>query len=160
VTRPCVYGRKNSPFSFIGLTFQISDISVSQWVGGRVNGESLLIMQNTFEEIREQIHEIRNMLGPIDMKLDSLDHKITAGRISFEAKTTDLEKKIATESLRISEQWNKLSEHSDEIAQQSERIRRIELLLKIPNSPEKVVPTAAHEDKLNPAVIPPQNPQA
>jgi hypothetical protein len=140
------------------LTFQIRDISVSQWAG--VNGKSLLIMQNTFEEIREQIHEIRNMLGPIDFKLDSLDHKITVGRISFEAKATSLETKIATESLRISDQWSKISEHSDELAQQSERIRRIELLLKIPVNTEKTVPAAVHEDKLNPAGIPPQTPQA
>ncbi|HEV2318527.1 MAG TPA: hypothetical protein VGV18_02170, partial [Verrucomicrobiae bacterium] len=62
-------------------------------------------MQNTFEDIREQIHEIRNMLGPIDIKLDSLDHKITAGRISYEARTSEIETKIATESVRVAEQW-------------------------------------------------------
>ena len=118
-------------------------------------------MQNTFEEIREQIHEIRNMLGPIDIKLDSLDHKITAGRISFDAKTSDLEAKISAESIRNTEFWNKISEHSDQLAQQSERLRRIELLLKIPQTLEKpvTVPAPVREDKINPEVIPPQKPQ-
>lgn len=115
-------------------------------------------MQNTFEQIREQIHEIRNMLGPIDLKLDNLDHKITVGRISFEAKTADLEAKIATNSLRITEQWNRISENSEEIALQAERIKRLELFLKISPSLEKSQAAPVHGDKLNPSLSPPQKP--
>lgn len=116
-------------------------------------------MQNTFEEIREQIHEIRNMLGPIDIKLDNLDHKITAGRISFEAKAADLESKIAAGALRISEQWTKISAHSDELAQQSERISRIELLLKMPVAAmEKPAAAPVRKDPLAPEIIPPPKP--
>lgn len=115
-------------------------------------------MQNTFEEIRQQIHEIRNMLGPIDLKLDNLDHKITVGRLSFEAKAGDLEAKIASSSLRIAEQWTKISEHSDELTKQSERISRIELLLKMPVTLEKTAPAPVRKDPLATEIIPPPKP--
>jgi uncharacterized coiled-coil protein SlyX len=87
-------------------------------------------MQNTFEEMREQIHEIRNLLSPINLKLDWLDGKITAGRASFEVRAADLEARIAESSLRIDSQWEKISEQSDELAEQSERLQRIEQQLK------------------------------
>lgn len=115
-------------------------------------------MQNAFDGIREEIHAIRNLLSPIDLKLDNLDHKITASRITFESKTSELETKVAANSLRLSEQATKIAEHSDEIAEQSERIKRIELLLKMPQNSEKNAPAPVHQDKANPAILPPQTP--
>jgi len=79
------------------------------------------ILQNDFEQIREQIHEIRNFLGPLDLKLESLDHQISKSRISFELKTTELESRI--------------TEHSSELALHSDQIRQIQLFLKMPQSP-------------------------
>jgi hypothetical protein len=117
-------------------------------------------MQNAFEEIREQIHEIRNLLGPIDLKLDNLDHKITISRITFESKVSELDGKISANSSRLSEHEVKISAHSDEMALQSERIRQIELFLKMPQNAEKHSAAPVHEDKANPAVIPPQPPSA
>jgi chromosome segregation ATPase len=122
----------------------------------------VFIMQNAFEGIREEIHAIRNLLSPVDLKLDSLDHKITASRITFESKTSELENKVAANSLRLSEQATQIAEHSDEIAEQSERIKRIELLLKmpqnLPHNSEKYAPAPVHEDKANPTILPPQTP--
>jgi chromosome segregation ATPase len=115
-------------------------------------------MQTAFEEIREELHKIRNLLGPIDLKLDSLDHKITVSRITFEAKASELDGKIASNSSRLSDHEIKISSHSDEIAQQSERLRRIELFLKMPSDTEKHSAAPVREDKVNPAVIPPQTP--
>jgi hypothetical protein len=117
-------------------------------------------MQTAFEEIREELHKIRNLLGPIDLKLDSLDHKITVSRITFESKASELDGKIAATSSRLSEHEIKISAHSDEMALQSERLRRIELLLKMPQDTEKHSAAPVREDKANPTVIPPQAPTA
>jgi chromosome segregation ATPase len=143
------------------LTFKNSERSVKTGVGGgNEPGDGGVIMQNAFEEIREQIHEIRNLLSPIDLKLDNLDHKITISRIAFESKTAELDAKIAANLSRLSEHDVKISEHSDEIAQQSERLKRIEQFLKLPQNTEKSAAAPVREDKANPAIIPPQTPPA
>lgn len=117
-------------------------------------------MQDTFEQIRQQIHEIRNYLGPLDLKLENLDHQITVSRITFESKTTELDAKISVNSQRVAEQGIKIDLQADELARQSERIKRIELLLKMPQVVEKQVQAPVREDKLNPDILPPQNPKA
>lgn len=117
-------------------------------------------MQNAFEEIRHELHHIRNILGPIDIKLDNLDHKFTVSRIAFESKTSEQDAKIAANTSKISEHSLKLSEHTDEIVKQSERLKQIELFLKIQATASKAAPAPVHEDKANPAVIPPSPPLA
>jgi len=117
------------------------------------------MMQDAFEQIREQIHELRNYLGPLDLKLENLDHQITISRISFEAKTTELEAKLSINSQKVAEHGIRIDQYSDELARQSERIKRIELFLKMPSVIEKQTQAPVREDKLNPDILPPQNPQ-
>ena len=120
----------------------------------------VIVMQDTFEQIRQQIHEIRNYLGPLDLKLDNLDHQITVSRIAFESKTTELEAKISVNSQKVAEHGIKIDQQADELARQVERIKRIELFLKMPQTAEKPVQAPVREDKLNPDILPPQNPKA
>ena len=115
-------------------------------------------MHDAFEQIREQIHEIRNYLGPLDLKLENLDHQITVSRISFESKVTELDARISANSLKTAEQGVKLDQYSDELARQSERIKRIELLLKIPGVLETPAQSPVRQDKLSPGLMPPQSP--
>ena len=115
-------------------------------------------MQNAFEQIRDEIHAIRNFLGPLDLKLENLDHHINASRTAFETRASQLESRISSNTLQLTDHSDRLSRYSDEIARQSERIRQIELFLKMPQAVEKTAPASAHEDKLNPGVLPPQNP--
>jgi Trm5-related predicted tRNA methylase len=106
--------------------------------------EHVVFVKDEFEQIRDQIHEIRNFLWPLELKLESLDHQVTKSRIFFEAKASELESKIA--------------QNASEIALQSERIKRIELLLKIPQTVEKSAQAPVREDKANPGILPPQTP--
>lgn len=115
-------------------------------------------MQNTLEEIRNELHSIRNILGPIDLKLDNLDHKILAGRMSFETRTSELDARIAANALRISELAVRDEDHSEEIAQLSERVKRIEVFLNVPRTVDKTAPSPVREDKAVPEILPPQAP--
>jgi hypothetical protein len=110
-------------------------------------------MQDTFEQVREQIHQIRNYLSPLGLKLDNLDHEIVSSRKIFETRAGELEAKVSLTSLRVTEQEMKIDAHSEELALQSERIKRIELLLKVQKSIEKAH-GPVHEDKLSPELPP------
>jgi uncharacterized coiled-coil protein SlyX len=110
-------------------------------------------MQDTFEQVREQIHQIRNYLSPLVLKLDNLDHQLVVNRKAFEARTTELETKISVTSLRLTEQEMKIDALSEALALQEERIKRIELLLKMQKTLEKAQ-GPVHEDKLNPDLPP------
>jgi uncharacterized coiled-coil protein SlyX len=110
-------------------------------------------MQDTFEQVREQIHQIRNHLSPLVLKLDSLDYQIVAGRKTIEAKAKDLETKISVASLRVTEQEMKIDALSEALALQEERIKRIEMLLKMQKTIEKAQ-GPVHEDKLTPEIPP------
>ncbi len=111
-----------------------------------------------FKEIRNQIHELRNFLAPLDLKLDNLDHQISISRMSFETKALELETKVNTNSSRISEHAIRINDVSEKVAFHSERINRLESLLKISGTIEKLGEASAHEDKANPEVLPPQKP--
>jgi hypothetical protein len=118
-------------------------------------------MQNTFEEIRRQIHEIRNFLAPFDLKLSVLDERIAETRVFFEQKIGQTESATLANSLKIEEQGLTIMELL-------ERVNLMELLLKIPPRPKPVrtgvlpspspAPLPAHEDKIKPEILPPQNP--
>ena len=82
-------------------------------------------MDAIFEEIRGQIHEIRNFLGPLDIKLEALDYKISRSREFFELKTSQFETTI--------------TDHS-------KRIRRIELVLKLPQNMDEPQPPENQKD--------------
>ncbi len=97
-----------------------------------------------FEQIREQIHEIRNFISPLDLKLEALGHQIEKSRILFESKVIQIESKIA--------------EYSSVIALHSEQIRQILTFLKMPDTIESKPPAPVHEDKQDPAEIPPLSP--
>lgn len=106
-------------------------------------------MQDTFEQVRQQIHQIRNYLSPLVLKLDNLDHQIAVSQKAFEVRTTELETKISVTSLRVTEQEMKIDAHSEALVLQEERIKRIEMLLKMQKALEKAQ-SPVHEDKLNP----------
>ena len=87
-------------------------------------------MENTFEEIRRQIHDIRNFLAPFDFKLASLDERIAAMRLSIDERLGGFESKLLVSSFKVEEQGLKL-------ADLCERVRWIELILKIPARPTR-----------------------
>ncbi|HEY3761752.1 MAG TPA: hypothetical protein VGN23_08390 [Verrucomicrobiae bacterium] len=103
-------------------------------------------MKDQFEQISEQLHDIRNFLSPLDVRLQTLGHQIEKNRISFEARTTQLESKIV--------------ENSSDITLHSEQIRQIRLFLKMPDAVENRPAAPVHEDKQNPATLPPSAPPA
>jgi hypothetical protein len=102
-------------------------------------------MPDAFEEIRKQIHEIRNFIWPLELKLDGIESQIAKGRASFETKTSEIDARI--------------SEQDAAIALLSEHIAEIRLFLKMPPNEVKQNATPVREDKLNPAILPPQTPQ-
>jgi hypothetical protein len=113
-------------------------------------------MQNTFEEIRRQIHEIRNFLAPFDLKLAILDERIAKSRVLFEQRVGRVESGLEEQGLKILDLL--------------ERVNLVEMLLKIP--PKQLMvrksatpspgpgPSPAREDKQSPEILPPQKPGA
>ena len=82
-------------------------------------------MENTFEEIRKQIHDIRNFLAPFDLKLASLDERIAKMRLSLDEHLRALEAKLLASSFKAEEQALELMDLLD-------RVNWIEMALKIP----------------------------
>ena len=111
-------------------------------------------MQDSFEQLREQIHQIRNYLSPLVLKLDNLDHQLVLSRQAFEARTAELDKKISVTSLRVTEQEMKIDAHSEVLALMDERIKRIETLLNLQKAMEITRAAPVHEDKLSPELPP------
>ena len=103
-------------------------------------------MKDQFEQISEQLHDIRNFLSPLDVRLQTLGHQIEKNRISFESRTMQLESKIV--------------QNSSDISLHSEQIRQIRLFLKMPETMDSRPAAPVHEDKQNPAAIPPTVPPA
>lgn len=108
-------------------------------------------MQNTFEEIRNQIHEIRSFLGPFDLKLASLDDRILENRAMFEERFGRIETTAMASSFKIDEQAAKIRDLL-------ERVGLIERTLKIPVPPERQNAAPVREDKAVPELLPPQKP--
>lgn len=115
-------------------------------------------MENVFVEIKAEIHEIRNLVGPFDLKLANLDQKISESRIFFEEKTAAIESKLMVTTVRVDENTSELSDLLGEVKQLSQRVRAIEVVLKLPPGQAQKKGIPVHEDKLNPAILPPQNP--
>lgn len=93
-------------------------------------------MQNTFEEIRKQIHDIRSFLGPFDMKMASLDHRITELRVFLDDKFVEYESRLTGTAFKVEDLWD--------------RVGWIEEILKIPSRPARKSPPPS----------PPQRPEA
>lgn len=113
-------------------------------------------MQNTFEEIRRQIHEIRNFLAPFDLKLAVLDERIAESRAFFEQKIGRTESSLLENSFNLEKQGLTIMDLL-------ERVNWIELVMKIPPVPARANPCAcpspAREDKKRPEILPPQKPE-
>lgn len=115
---------------------------------------------DAFKEICDQIHDIRNFLSPLDLKLASLYEQVNEGRALFNSKSSEFETKINATNHRVNEHAVRIDEHAALIAEQSERIKRLELLLQKEQHTEITTQAPVREDKLNPAILPPQTPPA
>ena len=82
-------------------------------------------MDNTFEEIRRQIHDIRNFIAPFDLKLAALDDRISQICRSLEAQMRDFELKLLGTSFRV-------DAHDVTLKELLDRLNWIETALKIP----------------------------
>lgn len=114
---------------------------IGQWID-----QFFILVKDQFEQISEQLHDIRNFLSPVDVRLQTLGHQIEKSRIAFESRTTQLESKIV--------------QNSSDISQHAEQLRQIRLFLKMPDTIENRPAAPVHEDKQNPAAIPPTVPPA
>lgn len=96
-------------------------------------------MDNTFEEIRRQIHEIRNFLAPFDLKLAILDERIAEMRLSL----------VGVESKLLASSFT-LEDHGLKLADLLERVEWIELALKLSPRPRPTRETAWPPKSENP----------
>lgn len=108
-------------------------------------------MENTFEEIRRQIHDIRGFLGPVDVKLASLDHQVAEMRVLLDERFGGIDSRLLVYKFKFDRQEVKNAEFS-------ERLERIEQVLKMPSRPAGEEPLPAREDKKCPEILPPQQP--
>ena len=100
-------------------------------------------MENTFEEIRRQIHDIRNCLAPFDLKLAGLDHRIAEMRLSIDKRLGGFESKLIASALRV-------EEHGLKLEDLWARVNWIELTLNIPPRPKPTRESARPPENKNP----------
>jgi hypothetical protein len=108
-------------------------------------------MENTFEEIRREIHDIRNFLWPLDVKLAGLDHQIAEMRVFLDERFGGVESRLLVYKFKFEEQDVKMAAFS-------ERLERVELALQTPPKAAGQQTLPAREDKTNPEILPPQTP--